>query len=140
MKALLFAIAMLISGSALAYQPSDTFVLDARVVGVHQEVYVDQSGCYGRHHGDAVLGAVVGGALGNQVGKGDGRKAATIGGALIGGLVGNHYDRRRDPSCEVERVLYVVTFEIDGQIFHTRTRTYPGNYIPVRVTMSPLVD
>ena len=34
------------------------------------------------HTGATVLGAVIGGALGNQVGKGDGRKAATIAGAV----------------------------------------------------------
>ncbi|MEO5595907.1 MAG: glycine zipper 2TM domain-containing protein [Lysobacteraceae bacterium] len=37
-----------------------------------------------------LLGALVGGALGNQVGKGDGKKAATIAGAVIGGTVGNN--------------------------------------------------
>ncbi|MEP6907060.1 MAG: glycine zipper 2TM domain-containing protein [Pseudoxanthomonas sp.] len=33
-------------------------------------------------------GAVVGGLLGNQVGKGNGKKAATVGGAVAGGLIG----------------------------------------------------
>jgi outer membrane lipoprotein SlyB len=41
----------------------------------------------------AVLGAIIGGALGNQVGRGDGRKAATIAGAVVGGLVGRDIDR-----------------------------------------------
>ena len=40
--------------------------------------------------GPTVLGALVGGALGNQVGKGDGRKAATIAGAVVGGAIGNN--------------------------------------------------
>ncbi len=44
--------------------------------------------------GGTLLGAIVGGALGNQVGKGDGRKAATIVGALAGGAIG--HDRERD--------------------------------------------
>lgn len=43
--------------------------------------------------GGTVLGAIVGGALGNQVGKGDGRKAATIAGAVAGGAVGHNVER-----------------------------------------------
>lgn len=39
-------------------------------------------------------GAVVGGLLGNQVGKGNGRKLATVGGAVAGGLVGRNVQGR----------------------------------------------
>jgi len=39
-------------------------------------------------------GAVVGGLLGNQVGKGKGRKLATAGGAVAGGLVGRNVQGR----------------------------------------------
>jgi outer membrane lipoprotein SlyB len=51
----------------------------------------------GTSGGGALLGAIVGGALGNQVGKGDGRKAATIAGAVIGGAVGNDIERDGKP-------------------------------------------
>jgi len=53
-----------------------------------------------RHHGHggAIVGALVGGALGNTVGKGDGRKAATVGGAVVGGAIGNEHDRRHGDS------------------------------------------
>ena len=43
-----------------------------------------------------VIGAVVGGALGNQVGSGGGRAAATILGAIAGGVVGNSIGRTMD--------------------------------------------
>ena len=45
----------------------------------------------GRQHGTAgaILGAVAGGVLGNQVGKGKGRKLATVGGAVAGGFGGH---------------------------------------------------
>jgi outer membrane lipoprotein SlyB len=45
----------------------------------------------GRNSGTAgtILGAVAGGVLGNQVGKGKGRKLATIGGAVGGGFAGH---------------------------------------------------
>ncbi len=39
-------------------------------------------------------GAVIGGLLGNQVGKGNGRKVATVGGAVAGGLVGRNVQGR----------------------------------------------
>lgn len=39
-------------------------------------------------------GAVVGGLLGNQIGKGKGRKLATAGGAVAGGLVGRNVQGR----------------------------------------------
>jgi outer membrane lipoprotein SlyB len=37
----------------------------------------------------AIGGAVLGGILGNQVGSGSGRAAATVGGAVIGGVAGH---------------------------------------------------
>ncbi|SEN08375.1 Glycine zipper 2TM domain-containing protein [Luteibacter sp. UNCMF331Sha3.1] len=45
----------------------------------------------GREHGTAgaVIGAIAGGVLGNQVGKGKGRTLATVGGAVGGGFAGN---------------------------------------------------
>lgn len=48
--------------------------------------------------GGTVLGAIIGGALGNQVGKGDGRKAATIAGAVIGGAVGHEAEKDGRPT------------------------------------------
>jgi outer membrane lipoprotein SlyB len=41
----------------------------------------------------AVGGAVVGGLLGSAVGKGDGRKVATVLGAVGGGLAGNEIEK-----------------------------------------------
>lgn len=50
--------------------------------------------------GAKVLGALVGGALGNTVGKGDGRTAATVAGAAIG--YGIASDATRDRGYEVD--------------------------------------
>ena len=44
--------------------------------------------------GGTVAGAVIGGLLGNQVGGGNGKKAATAAGAVAGGFVGNRVDRK----------------------------------------------
>lgn len=40
-----------------------------------------------------MVGALVGGVLGHQVGKGTGNDLATIGGAIAGGIVGNQMER-----------------------------------------------
>ena len=82
--------------------------------------------------GGTVIGAIVGGALGNQVGKGDGRKAATVAGALIGGAIGNNAARRDDryyseseTRCRVDQrtsarrriVGYDVQYRYRGDVF-----------------------
>lgn len=53
--------------------------------------------------GGTVAGAVIGGLLGNQVGKGNGRKAATAAGAVAGGVIGNQVDKRHVGGKVVER-------------------------------------
>src|SRR5574337_391175 len=57
--------------------------------------YGGQSSAYGNQPVRCnTCGAVAGGVLGNQVGKGDGRKAATVAGAVAGGVVGNQVGKR----------------------------------------------
>ncbi|HMB57658.1 MAG TPA: glycine zipper 2TM domain-containing protein [Arenimonas sp.] len=63
--------------------------------GYNTNGYDVRSNAYGQggnsriNTGGAVLGAIIGGALGNQAGHGDGRKAATVAGAAIGAMIGN---------------------------------------------------
>ena len=109
-----------------------------------------------------VIGALVGGALGNQVGKGDGRKAATIAGAVIGGAIGAHtgnndrndYQYRDDNSGVVRRCRtvvtttdnnggyggyggYNVTYAYAGQTYQAFTNQRPGRWIRVTVDVRP---
>lgn len=42
----------------------------------------------------AIGGAIAGGVLGNQVGSGSGRAAATVGGAIAGGVIGDQVEKR----------------------------------------------
>lgn len=72
--------------------------------------------------GGTVLGAIVGGALGNQVGKGDGRKAATIAGAVAGGVVGHNIEKNQRRS-----MYYRITVRMDSS---GRTYSYeqPNDY------------
>jgi outer membrane lipoprotein SlyB len=50
----------------------------------------------------AVLGAVIGGVAGHQVGTG--KTAATVGGAVAGGVIGNEIEKRHNSGTEVYRV------------------------------------
>ncbi|HET8704712.1 MAG TPA: glycine zipper 2TM domain-containing protein [Pseudomonadales bacterium] len=59
-----------------------------------------------------VLGAVIGGALGHQVGSGRGKDAATVVGAAAGGYAGNQVQKgmqRRDTYTTTERRCNTVT-------------------------------
>jgi uncharacterized protein YcfJ len=58
------------------------------VQDVHQEKQKGEGGAVG-----IVGGAVVGGLLGNQVGKGNGKTLATVGGAVAGGYAGNEVQK-----------------------------------------------
>ncbi len=46
--------------------------------------------------GSMILGGILGAAVGNQIGSGDGRRAATVAGALIGTALGHDAAARRD--------------------------------------------
>jgi outer membrane lipoprotein SlyB len=86
-------------------------------------VRIESIGQRDRHvGGGTVLGAIVGGALGNQVGKGDGRKAATIAGAVAGGAIGHNIEKDQRGS----RTYYRILVRMD----HGRTSWYeqPDSY------------
>ena len=79
-----------------------------------------------------VGGAVIGGLLGNQIGKGSGRAVATVGGAVAGGYVGNEVQKNANSKMvwvtEVRMKDGTIrTFEQDSK---PRWRT--GNILRVR--------
>ena len=61
-------------------------------------------------------GAVVGGLLGNQVGKGTGNTVATVGGAVAGGFAGNEVEKHVN-----KRTLYRTTVRMDNGRVNTYT-------------------
>jgi uncharacterized protein YcfJ len=97
--------------------------------------------------GATVLGAIVGGALGNQVGKGDGRKAATVAGAVAGGAIGHEvaehngsttYDCPSGYVQEERRIAgYDVEYTYKGESYRSRLAYDPGNRLRVRVSVTP---
>jgi uncharacterized protein YcfJ len=91
-----------------------------------------------------VAGAVVGGLLGNQLGKGDGKTLTTIAGAVGGGYVGREIDRghvggqttqqtQRDcrTIADTKQTVtgYDVRYSVDGRIDHKRVSQNPGKHL-----------
>lgn len=120
-----------------------------------QECYEEDVGVRdtrGNNAAGTIFGAIVGGALGNQVGKGDGRKAATIAGAVIGGAVGNNAARRDDTygvqtetRCRTVNEVYserrIVGYDVQyryrGDVFMSQLDYDPGERMRVRVSVAP---
>ncbi len=121
------------------------------------EYYTVDSGR--RHNGaSTILGAVIGGVLGHQVGSGRGNEAATVAGTLIGAAIGNESSRNRHGdryaserhSRPVERCKtsyrdhqekridgYRVTYRYNGQKYQTEMPYDPGRKLKVRVDIRP---
>ena len=94
----------------------------------------------------AVIGAIAGGLLGNTVGGGFGRAAATGIGAVAGSVVGNQVEANGTPAAEVpvrrcqtltsyenRTVGYDVMYEYAGQRYSTRMARDPGKQFAVNV-------
>jgi uncharacterized protein YcfJ len=99
-----------------------------------------------------IAGAILGGVVGNQFGKGSGKDAMTVAGALLGGSIGNDVGStpRRgytttERRCEMvdhfsdqdELVGYRVKYRYNDKVFWTRTKSDPGRYIRVQVSVAP---
>lgn len=154
--------------AAQGYQRQECW--DERSNAYDDGYYRDSNGRLYRNGTDSnangtLIGALIGGALGNQAGKGDGRKAATIGGAVIGGVIGNQidrnndagsgsYDQYRDDSGTVRRCRtvtdydnsrrqvegYTVTYRYAGQTYTSYTTRRPGRTMRVVVDVRPVDD
>jgi uncharacterized protein YcfJ len=113
-------------------------------------------------YGGAILGGLAGGVIGHQIGGGAGKDAATALGVVLGAVTGDRmendgrrgqYDNRPQEITQREvqtcrtvydtqtRVTgYRVAYEYRGQNFMTFMHTNPGNSLPVRVSIEPIVQ
>jgi uncharacterized protein YcfJ len=117
--------------------------------------YRERSG--GDATGGTVLGAIIGGAIGNKVGSGDGRRAATVAGAVIGGAIGHDIDKNNGSqpgreyrgvreNCRVvdveserrEVAGYDVEYRYRGEMFMSRLNYDPGERLRIRVAITPV--
>lgn len=163
MKRLALTTTALIAGAALALPAqadprnwNDRSYDYARVINVRpitRTVHVDapREVCYGagpRTHRSAapeIFGAIVGAAIGNQFGKGKGRKLATVAGAALGGSIAHDAKSRRggyrsQPYCETSygdyseaRIVgYNVKYRYRGYTYRVRMDRDPGEFVRVR--------
>ncbi len=100
--------------------------------------------------GALLAGALIGGVVGNQIGSGSGRRAATAAGVLIGSGMG-HSSATSAPRTSVEQRCevyteiheeerfdgYRVSYEYGGAAYVTRTDRHPGDRIRVQVSVRP---
>ncbi|HWI82297.1 glycine zipper 2TM domain-containing protein [Ramlibacter sp.] len=160
---------VLIAAAAGAH--AETFVDSARVRNVepqYERVTVPRNECNsqwvsevrrtddGPQYGGAIVGGVAGALLGNQVGRGHGREAATALGAVVGAFAGDRVanGNRPAPYEEVPREVttcrtvnevqsriagYRVGYEYRGQYYTTFMHEQPGPNLQVRVSVDPVV-
>ncbi|VAW47397.1 hypothetical protein MNBD_GAMMA02-1549 [hydrothermal vent metagenome] len=97
------------------------------------------------HAGKAILGGIIGGAIGNRFGRGSGRDVSTALGVLIGAGVGankgHHNNNRRNCYIEThyreeDRFMgYDVTYNYNGNLYHTQMQEHPGDRVRLRVNV-----
>lgn len=164
------ALVSLLAVAAVGAQ-AETFIDHARVRSVepqYESVSVPRNECTsqwvnetrptgGQNYGGAVVGGVAGALLGNQVGKGHGREAATAVGAVVGAFTGDRIANgdRRDQYEVVQREVqtcrtvnevqariagYRVGYEYRGQHYTTMMRDKPGADLQVRVSVDPVAQ
>lgn len=101
----------------------------------------------------ALIGAIAGGAMGNAIGAGAGRAAATAIGVIGGAAVGNSIEAggqgaqvqslRRcttHNAYEDRTGAYSVVYEYAGRQYTTQMRQDPGRYVQVQVQATPEDD
>jgi uncharacterized protein YcfJ len=116
-----------------------------------------------RQYGGALIGGVAGALLGNQVGRGHGREAATALGAVVGAFTGDQYANQGYQAYQARPVQYVdvprevtscrtvndvegrltgyrVQYEYRGQQYTTFSHVAPGANLQVRVSVEPVVQ
>lgn len=107
---------------------------------------------------DSVIGGIAGAVLGNQIGGGNGRTAATAGGAIAGAIIGDRVGNsnqsngpaysgapveRQVRRCSIsnqteERIAgYDVTYKYHGRTYGTTMPTMPSDTILVNVSVTP---
>lgn len=139
----MFIIIPAFAGAATRYEYRQVYSVQPLV---SQQCQNHSSGYYERNSEHRsrtapVVGAIVGGALGNQIGDGDGRRAATVAGAVLGYSMTRDaqernrstYEYRGGPSYACQQITtgYQVTYQ--GGERPVVLSYNPGRVIRVRI-------
>lgn len=117
------------------------------------ECWIEQRTSYAsqpdRRVAAGVIGGILGGVAGHQVGRGRGRDVATVAGSVLGATIGYNMGSRpgyyEQEVCETldrfmteERVRgYRVEYHYQDQVFVTHTDKHPGQWIRLKVNVTP---
>ncbi len=129
-------------GRVISSTPVIQQVAVPRQVCTNQPVAVQQP----KSGAGAVMGALAGGAMGNAIGDGGGRAAATILGLVGGALLGDRIEG--SPGSQVQNVqqcstqtfyenrtvAYNVTYEYAGKQYSVQMPQDPGPYVRLQIT------
>lgn len=129
-------------GRVLSASPIIQQVSVPRQVCSNEQVSVQQS----KSGAGALMGAIAGGAMGNAVGAGNGKTAATVLGIFGGAIVGDRIEGA--PTAQVQNVqhcamqnfvenrtvAYNVTYEYAGKHYSVQMPYDPGPSIQVQIT------
>jgi uncharacterized protein YcfJ len=150
-----------------AQEVSETWARVVQAEPVRQEVRIPQRNnvCWDeqvqrvqpvrRSAAPQILGAIVGGVIGNQFGGGSGRDLMTMAGATLGASVAADAQYKKYPDryyvtterrCETrtewryeERIVaWDVTYEYNGVLYQSRMQQAPGDRIRIQVGVTPL--
>lgn len=164
----LLAVTMLASAGAVLANPArqdwaDVIAVEPVTETIHipqeREVCRDQEVHYPleqrRSATPLIIGAVLGGVIGNQFGGGHGQDLMTVAGAALGTSIAADQQARRYPAgytvgterrCEIETswrteqrvVAWDVTWVYLGEEYTTRMDEPPGDRVRVRVQVDPV--
>ncbi|CAC9505667.1 hypothetical protein [uncultured Gammaproteobacteria bacterium] len=112
----------------------------------HQKVGGDGSAT------NEIFGGILGGAIGNQFGGGNGKKAMTVAGALLGASIANDSEKTEyrvvnKQICDTKYHYrsekrfshYLVTYKYNGNVYSYTTGNKPGKSIRVQVRVTPIM-
>ena len=169
-----FALALVPAAASADVQYHEVPVLDVEPIMTAVEVVEPQERCWfentrerprfrrGQHSATTpLLGALIGGAVGNAVGHNKRNKQiGAIVGAAIGGSIGHDISRRdRERAASVRRIRtvqrevcevvdrtsveqrvtgYMVTYRYAGDTYRARMAERPGESIRIRVRVTPV--
>ena len=151
MKKFIFALALLSIGTLAPAQEVGKVISSVQVI---QQVAVPRQVCsqeqapvqQNKSGAGAAMGAIAGGVLGNQIGGGNGKTAATMLGIFGGAILGNNIEGAPAPqtqtvqNCTTQNVFenrvmgYNVTYEFNGKQYSVQLPRDPGPTIKLNVT------
>lgn len=147
MKKFLASVAVVLASSSMVFADA-TYDVKGKIVDIQpiytkvsQQVPTEQCHVEDRYVGggstaDTAAGAIIGGAIGNQFGNGEGKAAMTVLGAILGANAANRNAGRVERVTVCDTVYaeqastvineYDITYDVDGVYIITRVNSAQG--------------